>query len=197
MPEAPTDLKGLLRLRCPLLEKKASTWTVPPEARLSSSCSQQGPQSPGGVCSLCPPTNLGTVPARAPQTPGAPPKDGVRVRLSRRGGGERGAGVGAGCPGVSRSLRVLWAGASCGDGRRRLPRVPASTEDTARPKLSGLVYIPRLILPVCFPRGRGPTHRGWVWVLSQDTCPGTPKVSASPWEDGPPPLRKCPWVTPH
>lgn len=67
--------------------------------------------------------------------------------------GKWGAGVGAGRPGVSGSLRVLWAGASRDDGQRRLPRMPESTEDTARPKLSGLVLYSATDSVCLFPEG--------------------------------------------
>lgn len=159
LPEAPTDLKGLLRLRCPLLEKKASTWTVPPEARPVLPAFPTGTPKPGGVCSLCPPTNLARS-QREPRRLGAPPKDGVRKAQPTRW---RRAGGGCG-RWVSWRLQVPARAVGWGVMRRRTaataPRACASTEDTARPKLSGLVYSPRLILPVCFKGNVDPPTEG-------------------------------------
>lgn len=188
-------------VRCLLLEKQASARTVPPEAGLRFFPLPTGSPKPGGVCSLCLPASLSTVPARAWQSPGDASK-GRRESAAeptgwRRAGGG-GAGVGAGGPGISGSLRVLWAGASRDNGQWRLPRVPASMEDAARPKLSGQVLhsvtdSARLFL-------EGTWTRPWRVGVGFESghLPGDSGGQRLPLGGRPPPqLGKCPRVTPH
>ena len=91
-----------------------------------------------------------------------------------------GGGVGTGRPGVSGSLHVLWAGVSRDDGQRRLPRVPESMEDTARPKLSELVLYSATDSACLFPEG--------TWTHPQRVDVGFESGPAQGFQRSAPPL---------
>lgn len=85
--------------------------------------------------------------------------------------------------------------------RRRMAAtapVPASTEDTAWAQAVGAGLCPETDSARLFPKETW-THPQRVGARfeSQDTCPGTPKVSASPWEGSPLHSGNAPGVTPH